>query len=130
MSSLIKQVSWFVIVGTAAAATHWLVAVSCVEGLQLPPLLANLVGWLVAFGVSFSGHYRLTFRHQAGQAGHAAWRFFLVSAAGFLINETAYALLLHATPLRYDVLLFVLLVAVAALTFVFSRLWAFRQAGA
>jgi putative flippase GtrA len=60
MRALVQQVTLFIIVGCAAAATHWGVAVACVEGLGAAPLLANLLGWLVAFVVSFSGHYRLT----------------------------------------------------------------------
>jgi putative flippase GtrA len=130
MRALIRQISWFIAVGCAAAATHWLTVVCCVEVFGAPPLLANLVGWLVAFGVSFSGHYRLTFRHQAGAWHVAARRFFFISAGGFLINEASYAWLLQRTALRYDVLLALVLVAIAILTFLFSRLWAFRRSSA
>jgi len=127
MHTLIKQVAWFVIVGCTAAATHWSVAVVSVEALHISPLTANAVGWLVAFVVSFSGHYRLTFRHLASHWMTAARRFFFVSACGFLLNEAAYAWLLHATSLRYDVLLALILIGLAVLTFVASRLWAFRH---
>ncbi|WP_094820511.1 GtrA family protein [Bordetella genomosp. 4] len=127
MRALIKQIAWFVVVGCAAAATHWAVAVACVEGLHMPPLAANAVGWLIAFVVSFSGHYRLTFRHLASHWMTAARRFFLISACGFLLNEASYAWLLHATSLRYDVLLALILIGLAVLTFLASRLWAFRR---
>ncbi|MBC2769656.1 GtrA family protein [Pusillimonas minor] len=130
MQKLMGQVAWFVLVGCAAAATHWLVVVAAVSLLGLAPLLANVAGWLVAFCVSFAGHYTLTFRHQGAPLGQALRRFFAVSAAGFGINEVAYALLLHATPIRYDVLLALILIAIAVLTFVAGRFWAFRQAGA
>ena len=99
----------------------------CVELAGAPPLVANLIGWLVAFAVSFIGHYRLTFRHSRIPWTIAIRRFFLVSAAGFLVNEGAYAWLLHATALRYDVLLALILIGLAVLTFVVSRLWAFRH---
>lgn len=120
---------WFVIVGCAAAATHWLVAVACVAWWGLTPLVANVVGWLIAFGVSFSGHYRLTFRHQQAPLLRAAGRFFLVSALGFSLNEASYAVLLHLTRIRYDILLALILVGIAGMTFVLGRLWAFRHAG-
>lgn len=127
MQAFFKQISWFILVGCAAALTHWLVAVACVSQAGAPPLLANLIGWLIAFLVSFSGHFHLTFRH----AGHAwqvaAVRFFAISALGFAVNEAAYAWALHATQLRYDVLLGLILIAVAGLTFLLSRLWAFRH---
>ena len=122
-----REVFWFVAVGCAAAATHWLVAVACVDGLGFSPLIANLIGWLVAFIVSFSGHYWLTFRHQAKALLVSLRRFFLVSASGFAINELSYAWLLTATAIRYDILLAIILVAIAFLTFLLSRLWAFRH---
>lgn len=121
---------WFIVVGCSAALVHWLVVVACVEHLALPPLLANLIGWLLAFVVSFSGHYRLTFRHHSASMLTAARRFFMVSAAGFLLNEASYAWLLKATPLRYDLLLGLVLVGVAVLTFILGRLWAFGKAAA
>ena len=127
MKKMVREVVWFVAVGCAAAATHWLVAVACVDRAGLPPLVANVLGWLVAFFVSFGGHYRLTFRHQRKELVTAFRRFFLVSAGGFLINELSYAFLLKATAVPYDLLLAAILVAIAFLTFVVSRLWAFRH---
>ena len=127
MRGLLRQITWFIAVGCAAAATHWAVAVACVEWAGLPPLGANVVGWLLAFVVSFTGHFRLTFRHLAASWTIAARRFFLVSALGFAINELSYAWLLHATSLPYDVLLALVLIGLAFLTFVASRLWAFRH---
>ncbi|CDM25582.1 GtrA family protein [Castellaniella defragrans] len=124
---LAAQIGWFVIVGCAAAATHWAVAVACVSLGGLPPLAANVVGWLVAFGVSFAGHYHLTFRHQRAPLGRAAARFFLVSALGFAVNEAAYAALLRLTAIRYDVLLALVLVGIAGMTFILGRYWAFRR---
>ena len=128
MRQVVHQVGWFVIVGAAASLTHWLVVVAIVAGFSAQPLIANIAGWLVAFTVSFSGHYHLTFRYQKASLRSAVTRFFIVSAIGFAINEASYAWLLHATALPYDVLLFLVLVGVAALTFVLSRLWAFRPA--
>ncbi|MBB1625100.1 sugar translocase [Achromobacter sp. UMC71] len=127
MRALLQQVSLFIAVGCAAAATHWGVAVTCVEALGAAPLLANLIGWLVAFVVSFSGHYRLTFRHSHTPWTIAVRRFFFISAVGFVINESAYAWLLRVTAVRYDILLALILIALAVATFITSRLWAFRH---
>nr|WP_180984196.1 GtrA family protein [Castellaniella caeni] len=127
MKKLITQIGWFVIVGCAAAATHWAVAVACVALAGLAPLLANLVGWLVAFGVSFTGHYRLTFRHQHAPLLRSALRFFAVSALGFVVNEAAYATLLRLTTIRYDLLLALVLIGIAGMTFILGRYWAFRH---
>jgi len=126
---LFRRPALFIIVGTAAALVHFLVVVGIVERARLAPLLANIVGWLCAFTVSFAGHLVLTFGDRRTQAARAAVRFFLVSAGGFMVNETAYALCLHFTPFRYDLLLGAILVAVAGLTYVLSHAWAFADSG-
>lgn len=128
MKNTFRQLAWFIIVGCGAAATHWLVVVGTVSAFQTPPLLANIAGWLVAFIVSFTGHYQLTFRYQNAPLRRAVKRFFIVSALGFAINEAAYALLLHTTTMRYDTLLAIVLIAIAVFTFLFGRFWAFRSA--
>lgn len=127
MRTLISQLVWFVAVGCAAAATHWLVAVAAVALCTLPPYIANFVGWLIALFVSFAGHYTLTFRHQRKALWPAIRRFLAISGTGFAINETAFVILLDQTDLPYDWLLAGILIGVAALTFVFSRYWAFRH---
>ena len=58
---------------------------------------------------------------------HALAAFFALSAAGFTINEAVYALLLHWSGLRYDLVLAGVLVAVAGGTYVLSRHWAFKR---
>ena len=53
--------------------------------------------------------------------------FFLVSALGFAVNEAAYATLLRLTAIRYDVLLALVLIGIAGMTFILGRCWAFRR---
>ncbi|SHE30761.1 GtrA family protein [Thermomonas hydrothermalis] len=119
----------FIAVGGVASAIHWLVAVALVERLAFHPLAANGVGWLTAFGVSFAGHHCLTFRGHSVPVHHAAGRFFLLSALGFAINEATYALALKLSDLGYAVLLGIVLILVAALTWLVSRFWVFRDIG-
>ena len=125
ISPSFKPAAWFIVVGCAAAAVHLGRVMALVGQLGAAPLLANVVGWLVAFIVSFSGHYLLTFRGSQAPLARAAGRFFLISAAGFAVNELAYALALRWGGLRYDITLAALLVLIAVLTFIASRRWAF-----
>jgi putative flippase GtrA len=125
MKKLSHQLGWFIAVGASAALVHWLVVVLFVTHVNLTPLVANVIGWLVAFGVSFTGHYQLTFRHQRGGLRQTIWRFFMLSAIGFSINEASYAWLLTQTTLPYEFLLALILIGVAVLTFIASRFWAF-----
>jgi putative flippase GtrA len=122
-----RRATFFILVGCLAALVHFLTVVLVVEKLALHPLTANVVGWLCAFGVSYTGHHRLTFADHSAPVLRSAGRFFLVSAAGFAINESAYALLLRFSSVRYYVLLAFILVAVAVLTYLTSRRWAFAR---
>lgn len=115
----------FVVVGCTAAAIHWSVVVALVSQWDWPPLLANVAGWLVAFAASFSGHHLVTFRGHLTPWTSSALRFFGISAGGFMVNELAYAWLIHWSAMRYDVLLAGVLVAVAGATYWLSLRWAF-----
>lgn len=119
----------FILVGCMAALTHFLTVIFVVEELAIVPLKANIIGWLCAFGVSYGGHYSLTFSDHSAPPLRSAIRFFMLSAAGFSINESAYALLLHITVLPYYVLLAFILVAVATFTYLLSQRWAFQGTG-
>lgn len=121
-----RRVLAFVATGSAAALVHFAVVVGLVEHAGWAPLAANVAGWLVAFGVSFAGHLRLSFADQGAPPARAARRFFVVSAGGFAVNEAAYAMALHAGGLGYRVALAGVLAGVALLTWLLSRHWAFR----
>lgn len=117
----------FIAVGCTAAVVHWLTVVGLVEQTGLRPLQANVFGWLVAVGVSFAGHHHLTFRGHGVPLRHSARRFVLLSAIGFLINESAYAISLHWSKLGYQLLLTGVLLGVAGITWVLSHVWVFRD---
>jgi len=121
------RIGWFVVVGCAAAAVHWSVATGMVAFAHWAPLQANVVGWVVALMVSFTGHHRLSFRGHGASIGSAGLRFLCISGGGFLVNEIAYALLLRWTAARYDLLLACVLVSVAGATYLLSRHWAFLR---
>ncbi len=124
---MIGQVVRFGLVGAAAAATHFGVAVASVRALALDPQLANVVGFVVAFTVSFLGQWRWTFGAHGAPLARALPSYFLVALGGFAVNAIAYRWLLMHTPLRYDVALALVIGFVAAMTFVLSRFWAFRR---
>jgi putative flippase GtrA len=123
-----RQVAIFVTVGTAAAFTHLAVVAALVELLRLPPLVANVIGFFVAFLVSFAGHARWTFPIARQSYSAARNRFFVVASTGFILNQLAYALALQAVGVRYYLpALATVLLGVAVATFLLSKLWAFAQ---
>jgi putative flippase GtrA len=121
---MIPQLARFGAVGIAAMAVHWLI-VAILVPLRSPPLLANVAGFAIAFNVSYAGHRRWTFA--ATTAKHSTFKRFVgVALLSFAVNEALYYVLLQA-GMEYRVALLVVLVAVAALTFLLSRYWAFRN---
>jgi putative flippase GtrA len=120
-----RTVIRFIAVGTTAAAVHWLVVVALVESMLALPLIANIVGWTAAVGISFAGHHRLTFAGHGATVSGSALRFTLLSASGLAINEASYAVMLRLAPAHYAIGLGAVLVGVAIVTYRLSQTWAF-----
>lgn len=121
--SAIAQLARFGVVGIAAMCVHWLVVRLLVPA-GIAPLIANVIGFGVAFNVSYFGHRNWTF---ASNRAHRTtlWRFLTVALISFALNEVMYSMLLQF--MDYDLALAIVLVAVSALTFILSKLWAFRH---
>lgn len=119
----------FAIVGIAATLTHAGVSGVLLEIGWLPAMLANLAGFVIAFGVSFSGHYYWSFSHlrQHNAALKAMVRFFLIAVSGFALNASVLALWLSFTPWPELLGLMIAIAIVPALTFVAARMWAFSH---
>ncbi len=123
-----RQIAIFIAVGSAAALTHLTVVAMVVEGFGLKPLAANVIGFCIAFFVSFSGHAHWTFPLSPERFAAARRRFFAVAVTGFALNQTAYAEALHLFGPRYYLpVLAAVLLGVAAATFLLSKLWAFAE---
>lgn len=117
--------SRFTIVGLGATATHVGIVWALVTARALPPLPANLVAFLCAFAVSFTGQHFWTFRASRNHYS-ALRRFFVVSASAFLLNNVVLVGLLDAgvVPERWAAALAVLVIP--PITYVLSRTWALR----
>lgn len=116
---------WFALVGGAAALTHM-----AVFALVLPlmwPELANALGFGIAFGVSFIGHRRLSFRDTGTTTLQSLRRFGVTALAGFAMNEAIFVLLLRGLGWSSWPALVTALIAAAGQTFLLGRFWAFRR---
>ena len=116
----------FVLVGGAAATTHLLVVGLLVHFAGMAPLAANVLGFLVAFVVSYHGHARFTFVQAQARGRAVAARYFAVACLSFVVNELLYAIALRWLGWNYLLSLFLVLLVVAVGTFVLSKFWAFK----
>ncbi|WP_422378483.1 GtrA family protein [Roseibium sp.] len=119
----------FAVVGVLATLTHALVAASLLEAGVLTAFPANICGFLVAFGVSFTGHYFWSFAHlrQEGKAWKSMTRFLVIALSGFALNSFVLALWLQLTPWPDLAGLLFSIAIVPALSFLGARLWAFSH---
>lgn len=122
----LPQLLQFVLVGGSAAATHLAVVGILVALTGMQPLWANVLGFLVAFVVSYNGHALLTFAAAQARGGATVLRFFAVACLSFVVNEVLYAIALHWLQWHYFWSLAAVLVIVAVGTFVLSKFWAFK----
>lgn len=116
---------WFLAVGGTAALTHMAVF-ALAQGRMLPEL-ANALGFLIAFFVSFAGHRLLSFKDAGTSVGTSLGRFAVTALAGFASNELVFMLLLRGLGWPALLALFTALLFAAGQTFLFSRFWAFRR---
>jgi len=117
--------SRFALVGIAATAVHMLVVWLLIETTSLPVLVANLIAFLTAFGISFTGNYVWTFG-SPGRPVTAMRRFFLISGGAFSANSMVLALLTIADWLQPTVAAALAAAVIPLITYVASRLWGFN----
>lgn len=116
------QILRFVMVGATAAMIH-LIIVALLVPRGISPLWANGFAFACAWHISYYGHRSFTFRARGGFTPYL--RMLGTSLASLALQETLYALLLRATPLDYRLSLIIVLLLVAAGTFLASRHWVF-----
>lgn len=119
--------------GITATAVHAVLFVLAIELLALAPMLANLVAFMVALGVSFLGHFHWTFRPEGAAparrgSGGALARFLVVALIGLALNSAVVYVVIDRLGWPYQVALVLMVSAVPAVVFVLSKLWAFAPA--
>ncbi|WP_090936053.1 GtrA family protein [Azotobacter beijerinckii] len=115
----------FAVVGIAATLAHMLIAWILTELMRLPPLLANLMAFLTAFAVSFTGHYYWTFR-RVGSLQRAIKRLFLISLSAFFVNTLLLATLIEGGWMSDSSAVVLAAGVVPAISFLASRFWGFK----
>lgn len=118
---------WFLLVGSAAALTHLGVFAWLTHATRWWPELANAVGFIVAFGVSFVGHRWLSFADAGTSVSQSFVRFAGTAVAGFACNELCFIVLYRGLGWPSGLALVAALILAAGQTFVLSRYWAFKR---
>lgn len=118
----VGRVARFGIVGVVATVVH--VAVAFAVLAVVGPVVAAVIGFLAANGVSYLGHRLWTFRETQRSVIDGAWRHLVVSAFGMGINVAMVACLGYLGAPAQAAVLAGALVA-PPLTYLGARHWAF-----
>ena len=116
----------FGIVGVLATLVHLIIVWNLIHFDFASPLLANLIAFLIAFSVSFVGHYRWSFGSSSPKV-QALFRFASIAAIGFLINSCLLSVLIWREMLLAEWAAVVSTFVVPPCTYLLSRFWGFKS---
>ena len=126
IKKLLPEVMRFSVTGGLSTATHFCTVAFLVSVIRFLPISANIIAFLVAFGVSYIGHSKFTFpSDERDGIDPAMIKFFMVATLSFALNEGMYYYLLNL-HYNYLVALVIVITSVSIVTFSLSKFWAFR----
>jgi putative flippase GtrA len=120
-----RRIIRFGMVGVAATLTHIAVANAVLALVIGSPYVASAAGFVVAFAVSYLGHYHFTFAKN-GSHGQSLPRFFLVALTGFLGSLMVLKVIAEQGAIPQAVSLTLSILVIPGLTYLAARVWAFR----
>lgn len=118
----------FGLVGISATLTHFVVASLLISSGLAPLFVANAIGFVTAFAVSFFGHHHFSFRSQAAYASSFV-RFCAVALSGFAVNNVVVAAARGYIGAEAHLSLAAGIAAGAVTVFLLAKFWAFASAG-
>ncbi|PKF61962.1 hypothetical protein CW745_08220 [Psychromonas sp. psych-6C06] len=128
-NTLFQQLVSFAIVGVGATLTHALVFNVAFDQLQFHHLFANILGFCVAFTVSYLGQFHWTFKAQTIQLADkrsAFFKFLKTALLGFAVNLFWSFLILEVLHLHHYFYLALLTFVTPILIFMLNKFWVFK----
>jgi putative flippase GtrA len=125
MPARLKSGLSFGLVGLVAAAVHTGVFAALRQAMW--PELANALGFVIAFGVSFIGHRYVSFADTTTAVGQSLLRFGVTALLGFAANELSFVLMWRVLQWPDLLSLWIAMVVAAVQTFWLGRFWAFAR---
>ena len=120
---LVRQLLSFGSVGMVATVVHVALAYVLMLQTATSPFLANLAGFLAAFGISFFGNAKLTFGYDGSLTGPMV-RFLAISFVSLTLTSGITALV-EAQGLPRWTYVVLTLATVPPITFLLAKFWVF-----
>ena len=121
--TVLRQLASFGTIGIVATLLHVTAAYLLRSGFGADPYFANLIGFLLAFGISFAGNARLTFSYRG--AISAAFVRFLALSSVSLVMTTLWMAWVVRNGLPMSLYVLVVILTVPPVTYLLSRFWVF-----
>ena len=122
----LRKIVTFGFVGVAASVLHFVVAVMVMRVFAAPILLANLFGFILAFSLSYVGHYKWTFQSNANHKDSVP-KFAITAVMGYLINNVVLIVLISVTGVELSVFILIAIGVAAATVYFISSRWVFGE---
>jgi len=127
---LLFQLTRFASVGLIATGVHAL-SYASFSAIGIDPLLSNLFAFLIAFSISFIGHFKWTFKNAVGDQNiHTAWRaqikFLVVALTGLSLNSLSVLVITDWLDAHYLLAILPMVFVVPLITFGLSKVWVFH----
>lgn len=123
---MLQQVLKFGGVGVMATLVHVISALAARSFLQVDVQQANLIGFVLAFVVSYTGHARVTFNAPM-RSGQQLSRFMLVAIMGFAASSAVVWVVTGPIGFSFPAAMAAVAVIVPAISFVSMRMWVFAD---
>lgn len=119
-----RRILTFGVVGVAASLLHFVAADVTMRVFGVPILLANLIGFILAIGLSYVGHYKLTFQSSADHKVSVP-KFVITAVTGYFINNIVLIILINITGLELSLFILIAIGVSAVVVYLISNRWVF-----
>lgn len=121
----IGRIFRFGIVGIAATVTYACATFAAVEWFAFSPVIASILGQLIAGGVSYFGHALYSFRVRSDN-GVFRRRFVVIAIVTFATNGLVTWLLTDVMGVSYRISIAIVTVLIPITNYLANRLWVFQ----
>lgn len=121
-----RSIFVFAIMGGMTTVVHIVTGLALHHVAGMTAAKANIVAYITAFFVSYSLHRNVTFRSTAS-VGQSLPKFLAISVLGFVLCQLIVVMMVNVMGFSYAAALAVMVTTVPVVTYVLSRIWAFRD---
>lgn len=120
-----RELAVFGAVGVMATLTHYFSAILAVELLGFDVMVANMLAYCVAVGVSFFGHSLLTFR--VAMSRERFIKFITVSLSALAVSQALLWLLTFSALFGHRINMLAVVFVVPIYSYILNKFWVYKS---